>query len=191
MNFLLQTTDKASNINVQIDLGNELVDGGVYMFLIDNIPLYIGEANYFLDRLSTHIGNLLKKIDGHNPLDYFGLSLLTNNHTITYMILESNLPYLRQLKVNNKRASDINKSTRTNKEAEYIAKYHPLTQWPIWLNVNDIRDIRKKYKIRKKDDMLPIDLRNELVKIGIAENSTLYINIIKELHERQTKMKGL
>ena len=39
--------------------------------------------------------------------------------------------------------------------------------------------------------MLPIDLRNELVEIGIAENSTLYINIIKELHERQTKMKGL
>lgn len=77
----------------------------------------------------------------------------------------------------------MNKSIRTNKEAEY----HPLTQWPIWLNVNDISDIRKKYKIRKKDDMLPINLRNKLVEIGVVEKSTLYVNIIKELHKRQAK----
>lgn len=185
MNFLLKATDKISTIHLQTDLGNELVDGGVYMFLIDKIPLYIGEANYFLDRLSTHISNLFKNADENNPLDYFGLSLLTGNHTITYTILESDLPYIKQLKENNKRASDVNKSIRTRKEAEYIAKYHPLTQWPIWLNANEIKAIRNQYKMRKKDDMLPINLRNEMVNIGINKNYTLYTNISKELHKRQ------
>lgn len=190
MNILLNATDKISTINLQTDLGNELVDGGVYMFLIDKIPLYIGEANYFLDRLSTHISNLLKSTDENNSLDYFGLSLLTGNHTITYTILESDLPYIKQLKENNKRASDVNKSIRTRKEAEYIVKYHPLTQWPIWLNENEIKAIRNQYKMRKKDDMLPINLRNEMVNIGINKNYTLYTTISKELHKRQPKKKG-
>lgn len=190
MKFSIKTTDILSTIHIQIDLGNEVVDGGIYMLLIDNIPLYIGEANYFLDRLSTHIGKLLKIVDNQNSLDYFGLTNLANNHYITYMILEPNLPYIKQIREGNKRASDINKSIRTSKEADFVIKYHPLTQWPIWLNKEDINAIRKEHFIRKKDDMLPLELRKEMVALGVNEKSYMYTNIKKELKQRQAHQKG-
>lgn len=183
MNFSIKTSDTLSTITIQIKLGNESVDGGIYMFLIDDIPLYIGEANYFLDRLSSHIGKLLKTTDEYNPLDYFGLTNLTGDHIITYIILESNMPYIKQIRAGNKRASDINKSRRTSKEAEYIKTYHPLTQWPIWYNKEDIAAIRKNSKIRKKDDMLPIELRKEMVALGINEKKHMYANIKKKLFQ--------
>lgn len=185
MKFSIKTTDKLSTITIQINLENELIDGGVYIFLIDDIPLYIGEANYFLDRLSTHLGRLFISKNKFNPLDYFGLTKLTGNHVITYMILESKLPYKKQIREGMKRASDINKKARTDKEDEYIEKYHPLTQWPIWLSKKDITSLRLKNRIRGKDHMLPIRKRNDMVYMGINQNSDLYNPIKKQLNTRK------
>ncbi|MBQ3545155.1 MAG: hypothetical protein IJA34_09240 [Lachnospiraceae bacterium] len=181
MVFYLSTPENISNITLKINLSNELVDGGIYMFLIDNIPLYIGEANYFLDRLSTHISKLVKATSGNKHLDYFGLSNITGKHIITYMILEPQLPYIKKNN-NNKRSSDANKSERTTKEANYIEEYHPLTQWPIWLSKKEYKTIRCTYKTRKRDDMLPIELRNNMVNIGLTKNISLYSTIISKLH---------
>ena len=86
---------------------------GVYIFLLDGIPLYIGKAGIFLNRLSGHLNKCSKNIS------YFGVkSLLSQpkhtNLTIHYAILK---------------ICD-NEDLAKKEEVELIKNLFPLTQWP-------------------------------------------------------------
>lgn len=111
------------NINLDISLGKECVDGGIYMFLIDDIPLYIGESNIFLGRLTYHLQQLQNPVDG---VSYLGLDTLTGKYQITYMILEPGFPYIQEKKEGNKYSTDKNSLKRKDIEWGCIQTYRPL-----------------------------------------------------------------
>lgn len=171
------------DINLNISLGNECVDGGIYMFLIDDIPLYIGESNIFLGRLTYHLQQLQHPVDGAS---YFGLGTLTGEHLITYMILESGYPYIQEKKVGNKYSTDKNSRERKDIEWECIQTYRPLIQRPIFIEDAEINTIRNKHQLRKKDDMLPQDYRNQFVMNCFKQHLKDYDNI-KELISKKYK----
>lgn len=108
--------------SLQIQDVNKLMDGGVYMFAIDNIPLYVGETYNFYLRFSEHLVNLV------GDANYFGLSKLIGEHCMGFYIINDKLPY-NGIKLSvNKRATDKNKKARTDLEKTAINCYCPMTQ---------------------------------------------------------------
>ena len=185
LNLNLNTKDYFKSIDINISLGNNSLDGGIYIFLIDGIPLYIGESYYFLERLSYHLGNL------NSNISYFGLEKLYKFHEITYGILKQGLPFHRKINPNG-RDGDFNKVAREKEEAKCIETYYPLTQRPIFLNTNQIIDIFKKndeyngnkYTKRKYDCMLPEDERNQFVADCFTNHFSEYDEIKKLIKEK-------
>lgn len=175
------------DINLDIQLGNECVDGGIYMFLIDGIPLYIGESNIFLNRLTYHLQQLQNP---DNDFSYFGLNTLTGKHHITYLVLESGFPYIQEKKDGNKYSTDKNSKERKDIEWKYIKTYFPLTQRPLFIEPDEINSIRAKYKIKKRDDVLPKDYRNQVVSNCFDHHIKEYEEI-KELIRNKYKSKLL
>lgn len=171
------------DINLDIQLGNDCVDGGIYMFLIDDIPLYIGESNIFLGRLTYHLQQLQHPVNGAS---YFGLGTLTGKHQITYMILAHGFPYIQEKKECNKYSTDKNSMKRKNIEWECIQTYRPLIQRPNFIEDAEINTIRSKHQIRKKDDVLPKDYRNQFVMDCFEQHLKGYDNI-KELINQKYK----
>lgn len=57
------------------------------MFLLDGIPLYIGQSGRFFERLTQHVCVLGK------DKSYFGLGTLSGEHKVIYMILKNSLPF--------------------------------------------------------------------------------------------------
>lgn len=105
--------DLEKNIKVNISLEESVAKkGGVYIFYIDDLPLYIGETYNFYIRMSEHLSKLL------HYLQYFGLSNLKEEHVITFEILEEMDQSKRGL------------VKRRKREKEYIEKLYPLTQYP-------------------------------------------------------------
>lgn len=170
-------------IDIDIRLGNECVDGGIYMFLIDDIPLYIGESNVLLSRLSYHLQQLH---DSDNGFSYFGLNTLTGKHIITYMVLKSGFPYIQEKKECNKNSTDKNNKIRKDMEWNYIQKYRPLIQRPIFIEDEKIINIRSEHRISKRDDMLPSSYRNQFVADCFEKHLKEYCNI-KELLNKNSK----
>lgn len=183
LNINFEIKKKNLDINLDIQLGNECVDGGIYMFLIDDIPLYIGESNIFLSRLTYHLQQL-HNLD--NDFSYFGLNNLTGKHEITYMVLESGFPYKQEKKEGNKYSTDRNSKERKDSEWKYIETYFPLTQRPFFIKPDEINSIRTKHKIKKRDDVLPKDYRNQVVKDCFKNHLKEYDNI-KELISNKYK----
>ena len=136
--------------NIFIQDMNALLDGGVYMFVLDRLPIYVGETNIFLTRISEH----LKKLES-NP-SYFGFGRLTGEHKLDYYLLKASLPYVEILRPGNKRKSDKNGPERRRLEGEHIKVYHPIVQCPI--------DKDGYKRSRKKDGMIADDsIKDELV----------------------------
>lgn len=159
--------DYEDGISINIILDESALDGGVYMFLIDDLPLYIGETNIFLTRIADHLYELKK------DRSYFGLKNLKGMHKITYMILVDGLPYVESSE-NLKRKTDKNRSLRIKKQNEYIDDYKPLTQNPNF-------DIGESggWK-RKKDNMIKDS--NNVVEKGLKYHRDDYIQILKQLN---------
>lgn len=160
-----------ANINIHIDLDEISLDGGVYMFLIDDIPLYIGEANIFLRRLTDHLYKLRK-----NP-SYFGLRDLQKQHNITYIILESGYPYEadeeRKEKEKLKKTPDKNTGIRQQKQNKYIDHFYPLIQNPKFYPSD---------KLKKKDYMIKgSNKKNKIVKEALSTHMEEYKKIIEEI----------
>ena len=178
MNLKLDIEIENLTIDMNILLGNECIDGGIYMFLIDDIPLYIGESSIFLSRLSYHLQQL------NEDISYFGLETLDGQHKLTYLILESGYPYKKEKIVEN-RASDLNRKARQHKEQKYIQDFCPLTQHPKFLNEDQIINIFKKYDKergknyfkRKYDCILPTEERNSAIIACFNEHLSKYDKI--------------
>lgn len=183
-NLKLEIKKTVSNINIDISLNSQCTDGGVYIFLLNNIPLYIGEASIFLSRLSYHLQQLSM------DMSYFGLKeLVVNDPQITYKILESGYPYIG-VKNGQKRSNDLNRKERESLEEKAIEKYRPLTQYPIWLSKEDIYNIfreydksrGKKYYKRRPDCILPETQRNKFVNTCFQTKE--YLERYKEIIEK-------
>ncbi len=127
--FIFQGVTENENIKINIEISKNLFDGGVYMFKIDGIPLYIGQANIFSTRLNEHLYDLFK------DSSHFCLNKLKKEHVLTYEILMDKLPYdkeeniqLDEGKERKKRASDKNEAKRIEKEKQFIKAYEPILQ---------------------------------------------------------------
>ena len=142
--------------NLQIPEVNVLMDGGVYLFAIDKLPLYVGETYNFYVRFSEHLVAL------DDDIKYFGLSELEGEYCLEFYIIEGGYPY-EPIKLNeNKRYSDKNKGQRTALEAQYINKYFPMTQQlPVGCSIG--------YICNKKYDGMISDGKDNIVKT-ILEN---------------------
>ncbi|HEY5588665.1 MAG TPA: hypothetical protein VIK86_06895 [Candidatus Paceibacterota bacterium] len=171
MNLKLDITNIKIDVSVDINikLGNNALDGGVYMFLLDDVPLYIGETNIFLSRLAVHLGELKK------DCSYFGLKDLKDLHELKFIILDNQYPYNPYKDTENSRKTDLNKPDRKNLERRYINAYHPLTQKPKFLNNIEIQ------KMRMVDHMLPINEKNKIVYDGINSCIDEYNDIISKI----------
>lgn len=184
LNLKLDIEIDALTIDMNILLGNECIDGGIYIFLIDDIPLYIGEASIFLSRLSYHLQQLKEDVS------YFGLETLGGQHKITYSILESGYPY-KEEKIDKKRASDLNKKARQDKEQKYIQDFYPLTQHPKFLDDNQIitifknydKERGKKYFKRNYDCMLPHEERSKSISACFNEHLSKYDKIKEDIYK--------
>ena len=152
--------------DVSIQDMNALLDGGVYMFVLDGLPIYVGETNIFLTRISEHLKELESKPS------YFGFGQLTGKHKLDYYLLQDSLPYDEILRSGNKRKSDKNAPERRHLEGEYIKNYHPIVQ-------NPINNKGTCQRSRKKDGMIVRDTtKDELVKNFIADS--MGYTLIKE-----------
>lgn len=167
MSIIIKVESNKTKMNdVSIQDMNVLLDGGVYMFVLDGLPIYVGETNIFLTRISEHLKALESKPS------YFGFGQLTGEHKLDYYLLENSLPYVETLRFGNKRKSDKNAPERRRLEGEYIKNYHPIVQNPI--------NKGKYQRSRKKDGMIVGDdaIKDELVK-NYLDVSTGYTLIKK------------
>ena len=179
---MIKINTTIANINISINLPKEsCTKGGVYMFLIDEIPLYIGETNSFWTRLSDHLSCLLSSEIG---LSYFGLDSLVDKHFLSFLVLDDNYPYKKIKFLPNKRFSDANKKSRKDLEALLIQKYHPLCQYPVntILSHEQYNKIRKDKKQKKIDDILPYEILHSVIGNAI-NNKTVYSEIQKIIVE--------
>lgn len=173
---MIKINTDIANLNISINLPKEAcTKGGVYMFLIDEIPLYIGETNSFWTRLSDHLSCLFSTEIG---LSYFGLDNLVDNHCLSFLILDDNYPYKKIKFFPNKRFSDANKKLRTDLETSLIKKYHPLCQYPVnsILSPELYNKIRKNENLKKIDDILPCETIHNIIE-NAFNNKTVYSEI--------------
>lgn len=164
--------------DLQIKEVNKLMDGGVYLFTINKVPLYVGETYNFFIRLSKHLVELDK------DCDYFGLSQLEGKYYLRFYIIEDGLPYNKIKLKKNKRHTDGNKECRTIHEKNALKKYRPMTQQlPRGCNI--------QYKSNKKYDGMIKDgeEKSEIVKeILEAPNKYGYEEIIDMINKMILKM---
>ena len=167
------------DVDISIKLDDVALDGGVYMFLLDEVPLYIGEANIFLSRLTYHLYELKK------DKSYFGLEDLDGKHKITYIILKPELPYDKIKKDDDsKRATDKNLSERVRIQNKFIEEYKPMTQNPKY-NKQELTKLRA----HRKDAMIKDGkTKNKLIK-GILNNKNAYSEIIGKIKNKEYQEK--
>lgn len=177
LDFKIDISDDKVNVDISIELDNVALDGGVYMFLLDEIPLYIGEANIFLSRLTYHLYEL------KNNKSYFGLEDLEGKHKITYIILTDKLPYDKIKKdENSKRAKDKNRIERVRIQDIFIEKYRPMTQKPIFYG--DDKELAK-LRAHRKDAMIQDGkTKNKIIKY-ILNNQKAYSEIIRKVKNKE------
>jgi hypothetical protein len=168
------------DVDISIKLDDIALDGGVYMFLLDEIPLYIGEANILLSRLTYHLYEL------KNNKSYFGLEDLEGKHNITYIILADKLPYAKIKKdENSKRATDKNRITRVGIQNSFIAEYRPMTQNP---KIYDDEELNK-LRAHRKDSMIQDGkTKNKIIK-EILNNKKYYSEIIGKIKNKEYQEK--
>lgn len=174
LDLKLDVIDEKVDVDISIKLDNAALAGGVYMFLLDEVPLYIGEANIFLSRLSVHLYELQKN------KSYFGLGELEGKHKITYIILNNELPFdpddKRKKDENLKRVPDKNRSKREEVQNSFIEKYRPMTQKPIFYGDDKLAKLRSS----KKDAMIQdVEKKNEIIKAGLEKYKEEYSEIIR------------
>ena len=126
--------------NVVIPNMTLLLDGGVYLFVLDGLPIYVGEANVFSSRITDHLMTLKEQPE------YFGFQNLVGVHKLKYFILRSGLPYKAYKKEGRKRSSDKNREERRRLESKFIEEYQPIVQRP--------RTNEKYPRSRKSDGMI-------------------------------------
>lgn len=175
LDFKLDIRDEKVDVDINIELDNVALDGGVYMFLLDEVPLYIGEANIFLSRLTYHLYEL------KNNKSYFGLEDLEGKHKITYTILKDKLPYKKIKKnENSKRATDKNRSERVRIQNKFIEEYKPMTQKPKYHN-EELANL----KAHRKDSMIKDEkTKNKIIK-DILNDKKDYKKIIEKIRNKE------
>lgn len=176
LDFKIDIKNEQADMDISIELDNVALSGGVYMFLIDEVPLYIGETNIFLSRLAVHLYEL------KNNSSYFGLGNLEGKHKITYIILNDKLPFepdlKRKEKENLKKIPDKNRKKREQIQNSFIEKYKPMTQKPIFYDAYKL----SKLKGNKKDAMIKDEnVKNKIIKDGLIHYKTDYNCIIEEI----------
>lgn len=181
VDFKLDIKAEQVDVDISVKLDDVALDGGVYMFLLDEIPLYIGEANIFLSRLTYHLYEL------KNNNSYFGLEDLEGKHKITYIILADKLPYDKIKKdENSKRATDKNRIERVSKQNSFIEKYRPMTQKPIFY---DDDEELVKLRAHRKDAMIQDGkIKNKIIK-DILNNKKAYSEIIEKIKNKEYQEK--
>lgn len=181
LNFKSDIRYEQVDFDICIKLDDIALDGGVYMFLLDEIPLYIGEANIFLSRLTYHLYEL------KNNKSYFGLEELEGKHKITYIILTDKLPYDKMKKdEKSKRATDKNRIERVRIQNNFIEKYRPMTQKPIFYD--DDKELMK-FRVHRKDSMIQDGkIKNKIIKY-IITNQQKYSEIIVKIKNKEYKEK--
>lgn len=174
VDFKLDIMVEQVNIDISIKLDNVSLEGGVYVFLLDEIPLYIGEANIFLSRLTYHLYEL------KSNKAYFGFEDLEGNHKITYIILNGKLPYDKiQKNENLKRATDKNRIERVRIQNTFIEKYRPMTQKPIF-NDKELAKLRAN----RKDAMIKDGKTKSKIIKYILNNKEDYKEIIEKIKNK-------
>ena len=155
------------NALLDINMTDDFLDGGVYMFTIDDIPLYVGETNIFAKRIIEHLYELRK------DNSFFGTNNLEENHVIKFLILASgyDIPYEIT-------KEDIHKGTRVKIQNEFIECYRPLLQNPLFISPEEIASKKKK------DNML--NDRDKLVNQGLLYRDE-YKSIINEINQYKKK----
>lgn len=156
---------KIGNINFSVDAEEErFVSGGVYCFLVNGIPLYIGETYYFFIRLAYHFFELKK-----NP-SYFGLGDLEKEVTLSFHIINGNYAY-------DEKNEKMRKSERQRIEMEMIEKYSPILQNP----KKEIQEIQWR---KRRKDAIPkdMDLKNKIVNLAF-QHSEVYKKEKLEIQE--------
>ncbi len=179
LDFTLDIRSEQVVVDINIKLDDVALDGGVYMFLLDEIPLYIGEANIFLSRLTYHLYELYND-------KYFGLEDLEGKHKMTYAILADKLPYDKIKKdENSKRATDRNRIPRVSIQDSFIEEYRPMTQNPKNYDEEEL----VKLRAHKKDSMIKDGkTKNKIIK-EILSNKKEYSEIIEKINDKVYKKK--
>ena len=159
--------NQQGDVEIFARLEDEMLDGGIYMFLLDGVPLYVGETNVFLKRLTEHLYELKK-----NP-SYFGLGALKGKHKIDFLILQAGLPYVpdlvRKEKEHLKKTPDQNRQVREERQNALIEKYRPLTQKPAF-DTEQYGTLK-----RKKDAMIQNwKIKDKIVKEGLEKHREQY-----------------
>lgn len=180
LDLKLHITDYQMDVDINIELGNDALAGGVYMFLLNKVPLYIGEANIFLSRLSDHLLKLIKN------KSYFGLGDLEGKHKITLIILNDKLPFLpdheRKKDENLKRVPDKNRIAREEIQNSFIEEYRPMTQKPIFYDDAKLAKLRAN----KKDSMIQDENnKNKIIKDCLKNYITNYSEIIQKISKHK------
>ncbi len=130
-------------------------DGGVYVFYLGELCLYVGETGTFIDRLSQHISCLKKNAS------YFGLGRLKEEYSLKFRILKRNLPYAEIDNGEGKRNSDANRNAREEKELMYINKRFPILQNPNRLKNKKTDAMPRLYE--KRDNIVMEKLSHQKV----------------------------
>lgn len=97
-------------------INSVLMNSGVYLVVVDNIPVYVGETDYFLGRFSNHLKNL------YNDKRYFGIGNLQCD--VQFIILKNMVK--------------STKRQRLHLESTFINAFKPILQKGTYSNNTDM-----------------------------------------------------
>lgn len=156
MKNITRMNDKKT-VCINID-HHDVMDGGTYMIVLEDLPLYIGETNYFLERFSNHLYKI------KNKDLYLGLRNVDAYQKISLIIL------------NDKLSND--EVIRKKQQDLLIDKYRPITQQPIFYDNNELKKMKN---VNKKDNIIKNNMIDEVVKDALDNHKQDYDEITKEI----------